>query len=173
MPRGKSSNTLSDKYLQQFQFDESSASSTALQSWEYDTGMSARGGWIWEVYFVETFMEFNGSVIASGATGAQHIALSMMAGLAALPEIGAYGTLYRRTQYRIGNGTSNLCVWSWPSEIVMNFNKPILYAKPKIYLYYVGSVAGVQVINGRIGYLTKAVSGSLLWETVEQYMSGV
>lgn len=172
MPRGRQSNKLQDKYLQFFQFSETSSTSTSLQTFDYDTGMNARGGWIWEIHMVEIWVNPDPGVIASAAVGSQHVALSLLNSLTVLPTVGDYGCVYRRSQYRIGNGTSNLQYFSLPEEVAMYFPKPMLYAKPAIYLYYSQGTGTAIGIYGRIGYLTKAVSGQLLWETVEQYMSG-
>lgn len=171
--RGKSSNNLSDRYLQFFQMKETTAASTALQTFAYDTGMSARGGWIWEVHCIEFDVNVEPAVVASGVISTQSCAVSMLSAQTVLPNVGDYGCLYWARIFRIGNGTQNLHYWRYPAEVQHIFTKPFLYAKPQIYLYYIQSSATATGIGGRVGYLTRKVSGQLLWETVEQFMSGI
>lgn len=173
MPRNAwSSNSLQDKYLNFFTWDETSAATTSLQTFEFDTGMTPRGGFIWEIHFVEMLFVSEWAAVAAAAVKTQVCCLSFIGGQATMPTIGDYGSIWLRAVHTVGNGTYNQPHWFEPNSAVMYFPRPFLYAKNKLYLYYQTSVSSAsQMTRGRIGYTTKKISGSLLWEAVEQFLS--
>lgn len=162
----------SDKYLNFFTAAEVLASSTALQQWSYDTGISPRGGWIWEVYTIEMEMNPMGNVVAAAGLEAQEMAIGFVSETT-MPSFATYGTLWSRTVRRIGQGTYNLQYWYEGNDRHMQFPRPLLYAKNIIYVHAKLGVAGTPGTALRIGYLTKATTGPLAWEVVEQYMAGI
>jgi hypothetical protein len=168
---GASSNNLSDKYLQFFANTEATAAATTLQIFDYDTGMSPRGGWLWEIYQVEILPGAFTAVPAAAAIYQHACAVSMVGGLTVIPNLADYGTLFRRQHLCTGTGTNYIQhQWS-PVEERMVFPKPFIYAKSKIYLYVQHSNAVANTVTFRIGYITRKVSGALLWEAVEQFMT--
>ena len=161
-----------DKYMNFFSNVEACTNVITLQEFSYDTGISARGGWIWEIHTIEVMMQPDPAVVASGVVGYQSISISMLGGETVQPNISDFGCLYRRQLYRIGNGTTAVQYWPEPTERIMPFVKPFLYAKPKLYVYYQQSSAtGALAVRTRIGFTTRRVSGNLMVEVMEQHLS--
>jgi len=165
-------NNLADKYLNFFTFGETSAATTALQTFDYDTGMSPRGGYIWEIHYVEITFGILPTAVAAGVLYYQTGGVNFVGGQATFPAVSGYGNVWIRRVFMVGNGTYNQPAWYEPSESAFFFPKPFLYAKNKLYLYYQTSASSAaQGIDGRIGYTTHKISGPLLWEAVEQFLS--
>ena len=164
--------SLTDKYLNFYTGHETSAAVSTLQTFEYDTGMTPRGGYIWEIHQVELYFSSEPSAVAAGALKTQAAALSFIGSQTVIPRIDTYGTVWRRTVLTSGNGTYNQPSFFEPPDGIYQFVRPMLYAKNKLYLYFQGSVATTSNgVDFRIGYTTKKISGPLLWEAVEQFMS--
>jgi len=163
---------LADKYLNFFTFGEVSAATTSLQTFDYETGMSPRGGYIWEIHYLEIFFTILPTAVAAGVQYWQAGCISFVGGQATFPAVSSYGNVWIRRVSQYGNGTYNQPPWFEPMESSMFFPRPFLYAKNKLYLYYQTSASSAsQGVDGRIGYTTHKISGPLLWEAVEQFLS--
>lgn len=172
MPRGAGAMNLRDKYLNYFSQGESSAASTSLQTFEYDTGMSPRGGYIWEVHFIELTFSLVGTVASAAGLNSIQVTVSFVGGQSSHPHIDTYGTLWERIVMWVGNGTYNQPYWYEPADSTFHFSKPMLYCKNKMYAYLTTSISSAsQGFRFRIGYTTRKISGPLLWEAVEQFLS--
>lgn len=160
-----------DKYLNFFSNDETVAGVTTIQEYDYDTGITPRGGWLWEIHTIEVMMQPDPAAATAGVIEFQAVALSMLSGEATQPTIGDFGCLYRRQLYHVGNSTSNAQYWCEPQDRILKFARPFLYAKNKIYAYYQQSGTATGDFRFRIGYTTKKVTGQMMIEVMEQHLS--
>lgn len=170
MPRGAGTQNLSDRYINLFCQSESTTG-TSLLSYEYETGMSPRGGYIWEIHSVEITFNSNATTPAANSIHYWQLCLSFVGNESAMPVLTDYGVIWKRIMCNIGNGTSASQTYFEPATSVMFFPRPFLYCKNKLYAYFQTSLNAAAGFQFRLGYTTKKISGSLLWEAVEQFLS--